>query len=332
MSEFGESTVEAALAPAASAVAVPRRAVIDIGTNSIKLLVADVDSAGVRPVFETAEQTRLGRAFFQTHELQPAAIEASVHAVDRFAREAASLGASAIRLIATSAVRDAVNAQELTSRITRATGLNVEVISGEQEADWAFAGVSSDPHFAGHPLLVLDVGGGSTEFVAGRDGRHTYRHSHRLGTVRLLEQSQVSDPPAEEQLRQCRAVVARFMRDRVRPDLEAELARFRREELRFIGTGGTPVILARIHLGLDAYDRARLESTTLARLDVEAIVRRLWSLPLAGRRGIVGLPPERADVMLAGAVIYAVVMEVFGLDRLAISTRGLRFAAVAALA
>jgi exopolyphosphatase/guanosine-5'-triphosphate,3'-diphosphate pyrophosphatase len=164
-----------------------RRAVIDVGTNSIKLLVADVAGRNVLPVLEESRQTRLGRGFYQTHRLQPAAIAASVEAVREFAGSARRLGATSIRAIATSATRDAGNAAELTGAIQDAAGVNVEIISGEREADWAFQGATSDPELAKRPLLLLDVGGGSTQFILGHGEQKHFRQSFPLGTVRLMD-------------------------------------------------------------------------------------------------------------------------------------------------
>jgi len=144
-----------------------RRAVIDVGTNSIKLLVADIAGGVVEPVLEMSEQTRLGAGFFETRQLQPQAIAQTARAVASFAAKARELRAVSTRVIATSAARDAVNPGELTSAIESAAALKVEIISGEQEADLAFQGVNTDPELAQHPLLLLDVGGGSTEFILG---------------------------------------------------------------------------------------------------------------------------------------------------------------------
>src|SRR5437867_4176704 len=172
-----------------------RRAVIDVGTNSIKLLVADVAGHDVRPVVEDSKQTRLGRGFYETHRLQPEAIGATAKAVARFAEMARERQAASIRVIATSAARDAVNPEELISTIEQAAGLKVEIISGDQEADWVFQGVTTDAVLAEQPLLLLDVGGGSTEFILGQGEHKQFSHSFPLGTVRLMEKIPHSDPP-----------------------------------------------------------------------------------------------------------------------------------------
>jgi exopolyphosphatase / guanosine-5'-triphosphate,3'-diphosphate pyrophosphatase len=309
-----------------------RRAVIDIGTNSIKLLVADAQAHEVQPVLETSEQTRLGQGFYRTGRLQPTTIQATVEAVGRFVTQARDLHATKVRLIATSAVRDATNAAELTAAVERLTGFPVEIISGEQEADWVFAGVATNPRFATSPLLVLDVGGGSTEFICGTAAHARFRRSYALGTVRLLDAWELADPPDAGQRTACQEGIGRFLREHVAADLTPIIRGTFEGALRLVGTGGTPAILARIQLQLPDYDRNRIESVCLTRADVHAIVERLWRLSLAERRLVPGLPPKRADVILAGALIYAQVMDVFGFAQLEISTRGLRFAVAASLA
>jgi len=377
-----------------------RRAVIDVGTNSIKLLVADVAGRDVQPVHEESRQTRLGRGFYETHRLQMEAIAYSANAVADFARTARQHGARSIRVIATSAARDAVNPGDLISAIEAAAGLKIEIISGGQEAGLAFQGVTTDPELAQAPLLLLDVGGGSTQFILGRGERTYFAHSFQFGSVRLLEKFPHSDPPTRGEFTACRDWIGKLLRDEVRPGLEPALRResgskrehprtapvfslaspkggdgrgeeaqgltaqipspsilrssataedghpsprsggeremgavsrcagFQPGEIQLVGTGGTTSILARMEAKLDRYDRARMESTRLSLEQVKAHRKRLWSLPLAERKEIIGLPKLRADVILTGVVIYEVVMEEFGFKLLRVSTRGLRFAAV----
>src|SRR3954470_22042102 len=172
-----------------------RRAVIDVGTNSVKLLVADVAGHDVHPVCEDSKQTRLGQGFYETHRLQPEPIAKTARAVMKFAALARELRADSVRVIATSAARDAINPQELVSALEGDSGLKVEIISGDQEAEWAFQGVTTDPELARQPLLLLDVGGGSTEFILGHGEHKHFRESFPLGTVRLMEKFPHADPP-----------------------------------------------------------------------------------------------------------------------------------------
>jgi exopolyphosphatase/guanosine-5'-triphosphate,3'-diphosphate pyrophosphatase len=310
-----------------------RRAVIDVGTNSTKLLVADVSGREVRPVHEESRQTRLGKGFYETQRLQPEAIARTAEAVWEFAEIAREKNSDSIRVIATSAARDAVNPGDLTTSIKRAADLKVEIISGEQEAEWVFQGVCTDAELAKQPVLLLDVGGGSTEFIFGRGAHKHFAQSFPMGTVRLLEKFPHSDPPMRGEFTACRDWVKNFLQSEVRPKLEPAMRREVKPgsetgEIQLVGTGGTTSILARIEEKLDRFDRERIESTVLSREQVTARRKQLWSLPLAGRKEIAGLPKLRADVILTGVVIYEAVMEEFGFKQLRVSTRGLRFAAV----
>lgn len=310
-----------------------RRAVIDVGTNSVKLLVADVRSGNIEPVVEDSEQTRLGAGFYETRRLQPEAIAQTARAVSAFAARARELGAVSTRVIATSAARDAVNPDDLVLAIQQASGVKVEIISGEQEADWAYQGVTTDPRLAAQTLLLMDVGGGSTEFILGQGAQKHFRQSFSLGTVRLLEKLRPDDPPTAQQRTACRQWVKDFLLAEVRPELTPALERedksgSKHGATRLIGTGGTATILARMEGRMDDYNRIKIEALRLSLAQVREWTDRLWSLSLAERRKIIGLPPKRADVIVPGLEIYAGTMEVFGFSELRVSTRSLRFAVV----
>ena len=235
--------------------------------------------------------------------------------------------AASIRVIATSAARDAVNPADLTDTIERASGLKTEIISGAREAEWVFQGVTTDAELAKHPLLLLDVGGGSTEFILGRGGKKSFAHSFPLGTVRLMEKFPHSDPPTRGEFTQCRDWLKNFLHGEVRPQLAPALKN-ESGEIQLVGTGGTTSILARIEKKLDRFDREKIERTVLSFDQIVAHRKKLWRLPLAERKEIIGLPKLRADVILTGVLIYEAVMEEFGFKQLRVSTRGLRFAAV----
>ncbi len=314
-----------------------RRAVIDVGTNSIKLLVADVEGRVVQPVWEESKQTRLGRGFYETHRLQPEAIDATAQVVAQFSETAREYQAGSIRIIATSAARDAVNSADLTSAIETASGFKAEIISGEEEADLVFQGVTTDPAYAYEPLLLLDVGGGSTELILGQGDHKWFRQSFPLGTVRLLEKNPPSDPPKAQELQGCRKWVLDFLEREVAPALNLKqldatgLHDFeQRNHLSLVGTGGTTSILGRMEAKLEDYHRAKIEATRLSLERMHWHTEHLWSLPLEKRKQVIGLPPNRADVILMGVVIYEGIMEKFGFAELRISTRGLRFAAAMA--
>lgn len=304
-----------------------RRAILDVGTNSVKLLVADTDGRAVVPVWESSEQTRLGRGFYETQTLQTEAIEATAQAAVRFADVARKMGAATLRVIATSAARDAINRLDLLAALQRATGVETEVISGETEADWAFAGVASTPGWATDRILVLDVGGGSTEFILGANGHPEFRTSLALGSVRWLEKLRPGDNPTRAALDDCRIALREFLRHELAPSLGIVLTT-RGLPNRTVGVGGSTALLALIYLGCRDFDRARIESTVFPPDALSSLVERLWSLPLVERRQLPGLPPERADVILIGAAIYEAIVNVFKLPSLGVSLRGLRFAAL----
>lgn len=300
------------------------RGLIDIGTNSVKLLVAEVTGHLVRPIHEVSEQTRLGRGFYETHRLLPEAIQDTAVVVAQFKELAQAHQVTSLRVIATSAARDAQNQGELLGAVRRESGLEVEVISGDREAEWVYQGVTTDPAISGDRLLILDVGGGSTEFILGEGAHKQFQESFPMGSVRLLEQLQPADPPRPEQLQSCREVVSRFIQQRIVPDIGAAL-RSSPKRCRLIGTGGASTIMGRITYQLENFERDRLEGATLQRAEIHQLVDRIWSLPLEERRQIMGLPRKRADVILTGAVIYEGVMQQLEFDELTISTRGLRF-------
>jgi exopolyphosphatase / guanosine-5'-triphosphate,3'-diphosphate pyrophosphatase len=301
-----------------------RRAVIDVGTNSVKLLVGDVAGDALTPVTETSKQTRLGAGLYSTRRLQAAAIAATAEAVNEYSRAARELGATSLRLIATSAARDAHNADELAQAIRQICGLRLDVISGDKEAEWVFRGVTSNPKLATSPVLILDVGGGSTEFIVGENAVPQFRESYSLGTVRLLEQLHPGDPPGLRALVACRVWLRDFLKLQVIPLLRPALASCQRP-VQLVGTGGTATILARIQGRMTDFDREKIESTPITLNLIRTELESQWQMTLADRQKTVGLPPNRADVILTGMAIYEAIMEQLGFSALHVSTRGLRY-------
>jgi exopolyphosphatase/guanosine-5'-triphosphate,3'-diphosphate pyrophosphatase len=305
-----------------------RRAVIDVGTNSVKILVAEVRNRDVQPILEKSEQTRLGSGFYETRVLQSEAVRQTAEAIRNFATDARAAGASQIRVVATSAARDAVNRDHLISEVRRVSGMELEIISGEQEAEWVFRGVTTDPQLLGHKLLILDVGGGSTEFIIGQGEHHVFRQSFDVGSVRLFEKLKPVDPPSPADLEKCRSSLNAFFIDQIAPTLEKLLEHSARDKVRLIATGGAATILARIQFQLLDYDRAQIEGRCISRERVNAWMQRLWNEPLASRKIIAGMPSKRADIIPMGVAIYEAVMEHFKFSEMHITTRGLRFGAL----
>lgn len=298
-----------------------RRAVIDVGTNSVKLLVADVGRT-LKPVLKLSVQMRLGEGAFRTRRLRPEAIARTADAVAQFAAEAGALRPASIRVLATSAAREAKNGHELVEAIHRATGLAVEIISGEREADYVFHGVTSDPAIGSQPVLIVDVGGGSTEWVVGERGIIYFRMSTHLGTARLLDQHPPGDPPSPAALAQFRATVRQFMQAEVLPNLLPVLRAFCGRPVRLVGLGGALQTLAQLSLTPKSLRTGKCHS--LRREKLVEQVERLWRLSLPERRKLARLDPQKAEVILPGAVIHEAVLHAFGFDEMLISSRGLR--------
>ncbi len=284
-----------------------RRAVIDIGTNTVKLLVADVSERQMVPVATKDRTTRLGEGVDDSKRLLPAAMARTVRAIQDFLAEARALGATDCVAVATSAARDAANRDEFLGQVRHVCGLEVELISGGREAQLIFRGVSSDPEWSGAPILVVDVGGGSAEFIQGVGGKMELFQSLPLGALRLTE----------------KFGEGRFAElcEHLRATLTPALAGYSASRCRLIGTGGTITTLARIECG--AVDHA-----TISREKLEALLERLEAMPLAERKKVPGLPPERADIIVAGGVVLLMAMEVLEASELTVSVRNLRYGAL----
>jgi len=305
------------------------RAVIDIGTNSVKLLVAHVDGLRVEPILERGNQTRLGEGFFATRRLQPAAIARTSAAVHAFLQEAGLHQPARLRIVATAAAREAENQTELLDSLHAITdGVKIEVITGQREAELAFRGVCSTPAFAMGSLMVADVGGGSTELILGDAGERRFSRSFPLGAVRLMESIRPGNPPGWDALQRCRESLDAWMGEHMLPALETASWTSRPQPSQFVGVGGTAAVLACIVQGLECYDRARIEAVQIKAETLTAWTHRLWVQSLEERRKILGLPPERADIILTGCAIYEALLRVLKLPALRPSTRGLRFAAL----
>jgi exopolyphosphatase/guanosine-5'-triphosphate,3'-diphosphate pyrophosphatase len=300
-----------------------RHAVIDVGTNSVKLLVGDLGGGTVTPVSESSKQTRLGAGLYSTRQLQRPAIALTAQAVAEFSKTASDLGAAPARVFATSAARDAINVHELTEAVRQGCGLEMEILSGDKEADWVFRGVTTNPKLTQSPVLILDVGGGSTEIIVGEHAVPQFRSSYSLGTVRLLELLRPDDPPGLRALIRCRVWLRDFLKKEVVPLLKPALSAQR--AVRLVGTGGTATLLARIRAKMADFDREKIEATTLTLEGIRSDLESQWQMTQEQRQKIIGLPTNRSDVILTGVAIYESIMEQFEFKELSVSTRGLRY-------
>ncbi|MBF5044261.1 Ppx/GppA family phosphatase [Aggregicoccus sp. 17bor-14] len=305
--------------------AAPRFATIDIGTNSVLLLVAERQADGrFTAVSERAEITRLGRGVDQSRVLSPAGMEDTLRVLEAFAQEARALGARDIAVSATSAARDAHNGKDFLEAARTRAGLSVEIISGALEAQLSFAAVHADfAAGAAGPLLVIDIGGGSTEFIYGAagdaQGQVAFRHSFDVGAVRLTERLVRADPPQASERAQMEALLAQTFSALPPPPAGASL----------VGVAGTVTTLYAVQHRVEPYDAERVHAGTLSLAELERLTDLLWRLPLAERRALPGLQPKRADVVPAGALILLCAVRALGLTSLRVSDRGLRWGLLA---
>lgn len=293
-----------------------RFAAIDVGTNSVLLLVAERQADGrFVALEERSEITRLGRGVDSTKALSTEAIEATLVVLTRFAREARARGAQSIVTTATSAARDATNGQDFLDGARARAGLEIEILTGEEEARLSFASAFSD--FGGQgPLVVVDIGGGSTEFIYGGPlGELTYRHSFDVGSVRLTERSLKSDPPSEAELAEIDALLTKTFSALPKPP----------PAFRMVGVAGTVTTMCAVSRRVEPYDAALVHGATLSLQEVKASLDRLASLPLSLRRTVPGLQPKRADVIVTGGLLLQAAMRSLGAAVVTVSDRGLRW-------
>lgn len=302
--------------------------VIDIGTNSVKVLIARSKADGIESLYEESIQTRLGEGIYDSGLLRPEAIAHTAEVVRGFLVKGEQFGAVGVRILATSAARDAGNGAELAAAIHDAGGPALEIIEGRVEAEYVYRGVRSQGGLGRGPLLVADVGGGSTEFILGQADEVCFARSFPLGTVRQLSRTSLEDPPGAAALVACRTLLRGFLTAEVLPGLEPVLGDLPDRPTTLVGTGGTTTFLGMIELATNEFDRGRLEAVSFRRGELESATGRLWDMTADRRKELRGLPADRADVILFGAVIFLSIMDVLALETLQVSTRGVRFGAL----
>jgi exopolyphosphatase / guanosine-5'-triphosphate,3'-diphosphate pyrophosphatase len=287
-----------------------RAAVVDIGTNSTRLLIADVDDDGaVTELQRHSEVTRLGEGVDATGNLKPEAMERVFAVLERYRAAIDRHQVDVTTGVLTSAVRDAVNGSGFVAAVNERFALDARTISGDEEAQLTFVGATSEREAApGAPLVVIDVGGGSTEFVVGTAGEVEFHVSTQAGVVRQTERFLHHDPPTSAELDALAA--------EVRALIEAEVPRAERARVRqAIAVAGTATSLASIDQALDPYDPAKVQDYVVTLATCRLLLARLAALTDAQRREVVGLHPDRAPTMVAGVVILIEALEAFGLDR-----------------
>lgn len=297
---------------------VGRLASFDLGTNTFLLLIAERQDGRLAPVCERETIVRLGKDVDAEGNLKTEAMQRGLDCLQEYLRLAREYHATRVIAVGTSALRDAANREEFLQRVQAETGLAVHIISGETEARLTYAGALSNQQELAEPIAVMDIGGGSTEIVTG-----TYEELHSarsvdIGSVRLTERFLRSDPVT--------AAEVAAVRQQAQEAMLAVWPRTEFDQIRsLVGTAGTITTLAAMAQQLTEYDPARVDGYVLSKKTLRTLGAQLSGLTIAQRRKLPGLPPARADVILAGAVILETFMDAYDFDEIMVSNRGLRY-------
>jgi exopolyphosphatase/guanosine-5'-triphosphate,3'-diphosphate pyrophosphatase len=288
-------------------------AVVDIGSNSTRLLIAERDDGRIRELVRESRVTRLGAGVDADGRLSDDAMQRVYDTLDRYRAEIDARDCEAAVAVLTSAVRDSANGQEFADTIRERYRLEPHVLTGDEEARLTFLGATSerDPDDR-QSTLVLDIGGGSTELVIGAGHTVDFHVSTQAGVVRQTERHIHTDPPTDDELRELGGDVRSIIADAVPPER-------RRGVQHAIAVAGTATSLAAIAQRLDPYDPERVHGYRLPRDEARRILGELAAIPVAERREVPGLDPDRAPTIVAGVVIFLTVLDLFGLEEIEVS-------------
>lgn len=302
----------------------PVLAAIDCGTNSTRLLVARGGGADKEPLARVNTITRLGRGVDRTGRLDPEAIDGTIEVLRSYRGILDEHGVEHLRVTATSAARDAANRDEFFDAADAVLGVRPELISGAEEAELSFRGATAELDPSLGPFLVVDIGGGSTEFIVGTDDVEG-SVSIDIGCVRFFEQYIEHDPPMPEELHACISVTEAWLED-VANQLPAV-----RSARTFVGLAGTITTMAAVELGLHEWDRDAIHHFRFERDAIEDVFRTLVTEPMADRVHNPGLEPARADVIVAGASIFVALVRWLGAEECLVSESDILDGLVASL-
>jgi len=298
---------------------------IDVGSNSVRCLIADIGKEGrITPVDQALRITRLGEGMGRRAEITTEAARRTLDAVEEFVALGKRLGSDRFTLFGTAALREASNADSFIAELRERTGHEIKILSGDEEALLAFRGAASSlPHNL-CSVLVIDIGGGSTEFIRRSAHGSTIHTSVPLGCVRLTERFIQSDPPSARELAGLSEYVSKL--------LSKEMTAPPEQQRQLIGAGGTITTAATLSLGLTGYDPQRIHGSLLSREEVGALIERLARMRLADRKLVPGLEEQRADIIVGGLVILRDIMDFFRCGSLTVSDHGILHGAILELA
>lgn len=288
-----------------------RIAVIDMGTNSVRLMLAEIENKRIIWSKKKLAMTRLGKGVNETKMLSAKSIEDTINAIRSFVKEAESFGADKIEVIATSAVRDSKNRDELLGKIKEEHNINVKVISGEEEAELGFLGVLSGLEEEGL-ILVIDIGGGSTEFVVGDSNGILYSKSEDVGAVRMTGKHISINPVVNEE------------KEFLIQDIDKTISKTIENVLKYpikkvIGIGGTITTVAAIKLSMDEYNPIEVQNTEINKDEMIKILENIEKMSIEERENITGLEPKRADIIYAGILIMERIIKKINFDNFFVS-------------
>ncbi|NWF92156.1 MAG: Ppx/GppA family phosphatase [Syntrophaceae bacterium] len=288
---------------------------IDVGTNTILLLVATVEGGRIKPLLEKETIVRLGEGVQKDSVLYQDSMKRGFQTLARYMEHCQSMGVQKIFAVGTSALREARNSEAFIRMVKERLGLSIEIISGEEEARLSFLAVAKDLKEMERSTFVIDIGGGSTEFILGRGEQIAHWMSLPLGSVRFTERHLLSDPVREEEWKEMEREIRKLLTRVPHP----------RGPFSMVAVGGTATTLASVEQGLEEFIPEKIHHFVLKKESLRNQLHLYRSKTIAQRKTIPGLPPDRADVILAGGAILLMAMEKFGVSSLLISCHGVRY-------
>lgn len=290
---------------------------IDVGSNTIRLLIGRVENRKITRLRTGMVITRLAAGIGETGLLNADNMEKSISVLKAFSDIISAYGISHIRAVGTSALREAGNSEEFMRRVLSETGINIEVISGEEEAELTAKGVLFDLEKRDESFIV-DIGGGSTEWIFCRNSSPAEMGTIPTGVVKLFDNHIKSDPPSKDDI-----LSLKKESDTVLSGLKTQMGHLINSSTVFIGTAGTITTLASIDIGLESYGNEKVHRHNISLEKLYDISERLISIPLSERKKMIGLEPERADLIIPGLLFTINIMELFGFDNILVSDDGL---------
>ncbi len=298
---------------------------VDIGTNTVRMLVADVEDSGrLKPVFKKNAIIRLGGGFKPSTGISKDAFLRGINVLASFSESLSSFSLKGLRVVGTSALRRAVNSGDFIARVEELTGLKVEIIPGTEEAALSLKGVMSAVN-CGKRYIVMDIGGGSTEYIFSANGVSKGCYSLSMGVVDLAERFLKNDPPLENEIHDMEKGIETTIKELVSKldNNGINASDYSRSGALLVGTAGTPTTLSAIEQKMGEYDADRINGYVLKYRNTISIYERLKSMPLERRSQMTGLEKGREDVIIPGTAVILKTMDYFGFRELTVSDSGL---------